>query len=109
MCAVLYEAYNTDGVKKSSLSEWHNIFEECRGKVMDIERSSLLESHKSSENPKNLRNVFVDTEFDYPKGGVRVQFTCIKGQTKFKETFANKSILENPVTRVLAEETSQDL
>jgi hypothetical protein len=41
-CAGLYETDNADGVKKSSLSEWHNIFKECREKVMDIERSSRL-------------------------------------------------------------------
>lgn len=63
-CAVLYEAYNRHAVKKSSAPEWHNIFEEGRVKVIDIERISHLESHKSSGNVKKVRNIFVDTEFD---------------------------------------------
>jgi hypothetical protein len=44
--AVLYGAYNTHTVKKSSPSEWHNVFEELRVKVIDIERHSRLEFHK---------------------------------------------------------------
>ena len=72
-------------MKKSSASEWHNISEECRMKVIGIERSSHLESHKTSENVKKLRNVFVDTEFDYPNGGVRIKFKCIYGQSNFKD------------------------
>jgi hypothetical protein len=64
-------------------------------KVIDIERSRLLESHKSSENVEKLRSVFVDSEFDYPKGGVRIKFTCISGQTNFKRLLCIKTFWKN--------------
>jgi hypothetical protein len=81
-------------VKKSSPSEWHNIFEKCRENVIDIERSIRLQSHKSSENVKNVRNILVDSEFDLPKGEVRIHFTFISGQTNFKRNLMQKTILE---------------
>jgi hypothetical protein len=56
--AVLYGDYNTHTVKKSRPSEWHYIFEELRVKVIDIERSSRLEFHKSNENVKKVADCF---------------------------------------------------
>jgi len=54
-----------------------------------------LQSHKSSENVKKLRNILVDTESDLPKGEVRIQFTFISGQTNFKRNLMQKIFWNN--------------
>jgi hypothetical protein len=36
-CAVISEAYGGEATKKSSVSEWHKLFKNCRDNVEDVE------------------------------------------------------------------------
>jgi hypothetical protein len=60
VCSPL-EAYNTDALKKSSISEWNKMFKESRVKVIEIERSGCVERQRSDEKFEEVSNVFAQT------------------------------------------------
>jgi transposase len=47
---MLTEAYGTDAMKKSSVSEWHKRFKEGREDVKDDERTGRPKTHQTDEN-----------------------------------------------------------
>jgi hypothetical protein len=56
-CAVLYQAYGREALKKSSVFEWHEQFREGHENVEDDERSGCPRLHKTDEDVEKVQNL----------------------------------------------------